>query len=108
MTGRDVSTGEQIHTNFYEQFCQRSPRIACAFAESGAAWHAWPNVTALNPSCVGTLRSWLTTSSVTQADLMGGWIRGCLLNATMYDTYPRLKMVVNFECVCCMHAPLMP
>ena len=61
--------------------------------ESAAAWHAWPNVTAL--------------STVTQAELMGGWIRGCMLNATLYDStrvvpplsliraaFPRLKMIM--------------
>ena len=73
LTGRDIATGAQIHENFYERFCMRSPRIACMFAESGAAWHKWDNVTALNPS-------------VTQADLMGGWIRGCMLNATFFDS----------------------
>lgn len=66
-------------SNWYTPYCANKPDKACMFAESGAAWH-------VNDAGLAT-----------QLSLQQGWISDCITNMTMFDTFPRLKMVMQFE-----------
>ncbi|KZT55079.1 glycoside hydrolase family 26 protein, partial [Calocera cornea HHB12733] len=71
------------YTPFYDKYCLNTP---CMLSESGAAWKV--NQTG-QPD-------WLTVSP-TQEQVQSGWWRDGITNETFLSTYPRLKMIMNFE-----------
>ncbi|GAA5956278.1 hypothetical protein JCM3765_005615 [Sporobolomyces pararoseus] len=66
-------------TPWYENYCAQKPDKACMFAEAGAAWH-------VNDA-----------GSTNQAALQQAWLKDCVVNATLLDQYPRIKLIMQFE-----------
>ncbi|EJU05153.1 glycoside hydrolase [Dacryopinax primogenitus] len=71
------------YTPFYNAYCMKHP---CMLSESGASWKV--NQTGIP--------DWLTVSP-TQEQVEGAWWRDGITNITFLSTYPRLKMIMNFE-----------
>lgn len=66
-------------TPWYENYCETKPDKACMFAEAGAAYHV---------NDAGT---------ADQATLQQAWLKDCVVNDTMLDQYPRIKLIMQFE-----------
>ncbi|SCZ90202.1 BZ3500_MvSof-1268-A1-R1_Chr1-3g01836 [Microbotryum saponariae] len=66
-------------TPWYTNYCINKPTKACMFAECGAAYHT------------------NHTDGATQAALQQGWLSDCVTNTTFLDTFPRLKLIMQFE-----------
>ncbi|KAK4699021.1 hypothetical protein P7C70_g7244, partial [Phenoliferia sp. Uapishka_3] len=77
INGTNPATGDAI-SNWYQTYCAEKPTKACMFAESGAAWH-------------------VNDGGISQLTIQNNWINDCLTNTSMYDAFPRLKMVMQFE-----------
>lgn len=69
--------------NWYDMFCNK-PGKACMIAESGAAWHE----AAINNAAS-------TAKSI--VDLQRAWWQDCITSATLFQTFPRLKLLMHFE-----------
>ncbi|SCV68337.1 BQ2448_458 [Microbotryum intermedium] len=68
-----------VITPWYTNYCLNKPDKACMFAECGAAYH-------LNH-----------TDGASQAALQQGWLSDCVTNTSFLDTFPRLKLIMQFE-----------
>jgi len=66
---------------WYSTYCNRSPSIACMFAESGAAYHDMI----------------FGDQGVSDLALKRAWWQDCLTNTSLFETYPRLKLMMQFE-----------
>ncbi|GAA5882807.1 hypothetical protein JCM16303_002468 [Sporobolomyces ruberrimus] len=66
-------------TPWYQEYCEEKPDKACMFAEAGAAYHV---------NDAGT---------ADQAALQQAWLKDCVVNSTMLDQYPRIKLIMQFE-----------
>ncbi|GAA5858385.1 hypothetical protein JCM8547_004673 [Rhodosporidiobolus lusitaniae] len=78
MNGTNPESGVNI-TNWYTDYCAAKPDKACMFAEAGAAFHTDDDGTA------------------TQEQLQQAWLKDCYTNTSLYQDFPRLKMVMHFE-----------
>ncbi|KAL8286187.1 hypothetical protein RQP46_004675 [Phenoliferia psychrophenolica] len=76
ISGTNPNGGANI-TNWYGSYCNKAGK-ACMFSESGAAFH-------------------VNDAGVTQAQVQLPWITSCITNEALYDQFPRLKMVMQFE-----------
>ncbi|GAA6064204.1 hypothetical protein JCM10212_001617 [Sporobolomyces blumeae] len=66
-------------TSWYKEYCEEKPSKACMFAEAGAAFHVNDGGTA------------------DQSQIQQAWLKDCVTNEAMYDQFPRLKLVMQFE-----------
>ncbi|GAA6009635.1 uncharacterized protein JCM10292_002221 [Rhodotorula paludigena] len=64
---------------WYVPYCEQKPDKACMFAEMGAAYHT------------------SDTTGISQAQLQQNWLTDCVFSETMYDTFPRIKLYMQFE-----------
>ncbi len=78
INGTNPQTGVAI-SNWYTDYCAMYPTKPCMFAESGAAYHL------TNPA------------GDSQLDIQTAWINDCVTNTTMFETYPQLQMIMQFE-----------
>lgn len=78
INGMNPATGVNI-SNWYGDYCLKYPTKPCMFAESGAAYHL------------------TDTSGDSQLEIQTAWINDCITNVTMLETFPLLKMIMQFE-----------
>ncbi|GAA6041634.1 hypothetical protein JCM8097_007782 [Rhodosporidiobolus ruineniae] len=77
MNGWDPSANRNM-TSWYTEYCEKYPTKACMFAEAGAAFHE-------------------DDGGVSEEAIQQAWLKDCVVNTTMYEIHPRLKMYMHFE-----------
>lgn len=80
MQNYNPNTGTNSPSPWYNTYCNKAGK-ACMFAESGAAYHDMIS----------------GDQGVSDVVLKRAWWQDCLTNTSFYDTFPRLKLMMQFE-----------
>ncbi|CAD6574881.1 MAG: hypothetical protein CYPHOPRED_005532 [Cyphobasidiales sp. Tagirdzhanova-0007] len=75
------NNGQESPDPWYDTYCANTTNQACMFAESGAAYH--DEITGYQ--------------GVSQVSLKQSWWQGCLTNASFFESFPRMKLMMQFE-----------
>lgn len=78
MNSVDPFSNQQLPEPFYQDYCLKTNK-ACMFSESGAAYHVD------------------VAGGDTDLNIKQTWWNQCILNNNFLDTFPRLKLLMQFE-----------